>query len=125
MERPEKKSVLEMLVGKRLDSVCFVLDYITLQFDDLGLAALANPIIEENSQEFTAGQPGYRDVLCAQIEQYVTAASETANRLEIQLANGVTISVPLDADYPPGPEMATLSGRGTFITAWLRPGTKP
>ncbi len=114
-------TVLESLLGKRLDSVCFVLDYITFQFRDLGLAALAKPELLKGQDLLTEGQAGYRDALCGEILQHVTGTYETAERIEITLSSGTKISVPLNADFPPGPEMATLSGNGRFITAWLRP----
>jgi len=114
-------STLDSIVGKKLDAVCFVLDYVTFQFGDLVLAALAKPEIVKGKESQSEEQAGYRDALCSEIQQLVTATSETTERLEIILSSGSKILVPLNANYPPGPEMATLSGRGRFITAWLRP----
>lgn len=114
-------TVLESLMGKRLDAVSFVLDYISFQFRDLHLAALAKPELLRGENLLTEGQAGYRDALCSEILQHVTGTHETAERIEITLSSGTKISVSLNADFPPGPEMATLSGNGRFITAWLRP----
>jgi hypothetical protein len=123
MTQPKAGSALECILGKRLDAVCFVLNYITFQFDDFGLAALAAPLVAKGEEALSSDWPGYRDALCSQIGQTVISVSETTKTLEITLTTGTKIIVPLDAAFPPGPEMATLSGKGRFINAWLRPSS--
>ena len=125
MSQSNEGSVLNSILGKRLDAVCFILNYINFQFGDIVLAALAKPEILKGNDLQTEGQAGYRDALCGEIQQHVTATSETIEKLEISLSSGTRIVVPLNANDPPGPEMATLSGRGRFITAWLRPELAP
>jgi hypothetical protein len=90
-------TVLESLLGKRLDAVSFVLDYISFQFRDVHLAALAKPELLRGDDVLTEGQAGYRDALCSEIQQHVTATYETAERIEITLSSGTKISVPLNA----------------------------
>ncbi len=124
MPQRANKSALKLISGRTLEAVCFVVDYITFQFGDLVLAALALPVVTEDSSVLTADQLGYRDALCRQIGRTVVSTSENAYRLEIDLDRGTRIVISLDAAHPPGPEMATLSGGGHF-TAWLRPGTQP
>lgn len=124
MSRAENASLLELISGKRLDAVCFVLDYATFQFGDLVLAALASPLVIEGGVTTLAKLPGYRDALCRQIERTVVSTSEGPQKLELVFGGGSKIVIPLDAPDPPGPEMASLSERGQFVTAWLRPGTQ-
>ena len=112
---------LHLLRGRRLDAVCFVLDYVTLTFEDLVLAALAHPVVIEKSGTASSDRAGYKDALCRQIMRHVTSTSETSTKLEIGLDSEVWIVVPLDAGTPPGPEMATLSGRGHFLCSVLAP----
>lgn len=116
-------SGLALIIGKRLDAVCFVLDYVTFQFHDHVLAALSDPLVIQSGEVLTSGRPGYRDALCSLIERVVVSVSETAEKLGIELDRDIKIVVDLNAASPPGPEMATLSDKGRFITAWLRPGT--
>ena len=120
----EGGSPLGLILGKRLDAVCFVLDYVTFQFGGLGLAALAAPLFIKEGRTLSAEESGYRDALCSQIGQTVVAVSDSPHSLEVTLALAAKIVLPLDAEYPPGPEMATLSGKGHFM-AWLRPSSKP
>ena len=111
-----------MTEGRALISVCFTLDYIQFVFGDFVLAALADPIVCEGDATITTNTPGYRDVLCRLIGTSVLSTDETESCLEIELDNGARILIPLDAAWPPGPEMATLSGNGKFHAAWTRPG---
>lgn len=115
-------STLHLVSGSRLQAVDFVADYTTFVFGELVFAALAHPILVHEAETLNPQQPGYRDALFEMVGQKVTSTFESPEKLEIVLENGDTIIVPLDAPYPPGPEMATLSGRGTFIAAWLRAG---
>jgi len=101
--------------------VCFVLDYTQFQFDDLIFAALADPILVESGVTHSNGQPGYCSALRQQINKKVESVTDTRIQLEIRLSGNDRLIVPLDASSPPGPEMATLSGRGTFYNAWIRP----
>jgi hypothetical protein len=113
---------LHLLRGKKLVSVKFILDYVEFAFEDLILAALADPILTTGQDTVLRhGQSGYRDALCGEIGNSIVETSETANSLVITMDDGKSIVVPLDAPVPPGPEMATLSGRGTFFQAWVRP----
>jgi hypothetical protein len=59
--------------------------------------------------------------LCEQIGKSVRKTAENERLLAITLEDGAKLVIPLDAPSPAGPEMATLSGRGTFCAAWIRP----
>lgn|SRR5579884_2597206 len=117
-------SALELLKGKQLVSVCFVLDYITFQFDDLVLSALSDPVLIDSCQSWTRASPGYHEALCRNIGACVDAVMDDPRELRIQLESS-TLVLPLDAPAPQGPELATLSGHGTFYQAWLRMDSDP
>ncbi len=86
------------------------------------MACLAHPILFEASQTYIFDEPGYRDALCRQISKLVRETLETDQVLGVTFEDGSRIVIPLDAPWPPGPEMATLSGQGNFYAAWIRPG---
>src|SRR5690242_16338281 len=98
------RAALELTLGKRLDAVCFVLDYMTFQFGDLALAALANPIVIELGKSATPDRPGYRDSLCRQIGRVVVSVFETTEKLEIVFDSDAKVIIALNAPFPPGPE---------------------
>lgn len=119
--REKGGSALNLVLGKKLVAVSFVLNYITFQFENFNLAALARPLLVQGKDELSAEMPGYRDALCNQIGKTVVSASERPEKLEVTLMDDIKIVVPLDAAYPAGPEMANLSGKGPIFTAWIRP----
>jgi len=101
--------------------VSFVLDYIEFNFDGLVLAALAGPVLFRDDRAFGPGAAGYRDALCGQIGKVVQSTSESTRILSVTFEDGTRLAVPLDAAEPPGPEMAMLSARGSFIASWSKP----
>jgi hypothetical protein len=111
---------LFLIEGQPLVSVCFLLGYVEFLFGDMVLAALAQPILLNGEAKVTSETPGYKDALCRQIGRVVRSTTEAGTYLEVGLEGGARIVIPLDADYPPGPEMATLSGKGCFCGAWIR-----
>jgi hypothetical protein len=125
MEKTQIIPTLHLISGSKLDDISFVNDYIIFRFGGLIFAALADPILIQHGQALISDQLGYKDALFKQLGQAVTSTLELPERLEIVLEGEDRIVVPLDAAYPPGPEMATLSGKGQFIASWLRTGVSP
>jgi hypothetical protein len=121
MSAANVKSALSMIEGKELVSVCFVLDYIEFLFGDVIFTALAEPILFQAGQGHSLEQPGFRDALCAQIKKSVRETAENDRLLAITLDDGAKLVIPLDSPSYDGPEMATLSGKGAFYAAWIRP----
>ena len=118
----ERNSSLIPLVGRRLYGVSFILDYIVLAFDpDYSLAAMSLPIVFKDGEPINSDQAGYRDALVEQIGKIVEATSETNRELTVVLDEHLKFVIRLDADEPPGPEMAQMSGGGHFLLAWVRP----
>jgi hypothetical protein len=120
MSASDIKPTLYLIEGKKLISICFVLDYIELTFGDLVFTALAEPILFESGNGHSLAQPGFRDALCAQIGKSVRDTAETSKLLAITFQDGAKLVIALDSPSHTGPEMATLTGRGTFYGAWTR-----
>ncbi len=121
--QPSSQSPMSLpdLVGRRMNSVEFIEDYIGLHFDGLCLHALSDPVIIQGSQTIHRADSGYCDALCSHIGETVERVEDLPTRLSVWLPKA-QIVVPLDADWPPGPEMATLSGFGRFFNAWTKTG---
>jgi len=69
----ESEVVLDRIVGARLTSVDFVLNYLSLGFDNKGaLTTLVWPEISAAGQVLKFGMQGYRDGLCELIAQVVS-----------------------------------------------------
>ncbi len=66
------EAFLQKIVGARLTSVQFVLNYLILGFDERGaLTTLVWPELFDGKASLQFGMPGYRDQLCELIEQVV------------------------------------------------------
>ena len=97
------------LVGDELAAVIFVRDYIQLQFEG-HMFNVNNPLsVEVGGTQLVPGEAGWRDALCARINQVVRAA-ETLDQQEIRIEfmDGAVFSVSLRLDDFTGPEAAVL-----------------
>jgi hypothetical protein len=121
MDNPAADSALKLLIGKPLDSVSFVTNYVTFDFAGFNLAALAEPVLCNSQERISSRDPSFKDKLVAFIGTTVQSAHETPELVTVGLDNGFVIEIPLNAAATSGPEMATLSGNGRFIYARLRP----
>ena len=120
MPEPEESACLQELVGKPLESVTFVVDYVRFQFLDRALSSLSYPTLRINGQAITAEEFHYRNELCALIGQTATAAADEGDTLKITLSNSAEILVPLMPEPGYSGEMATMSlTNGVFQHAWL------
>jgi len=73
-EKRDSEEVMKRLVGARLSSVQFVLDYLILGFEPNGaLTTLVWPEIVNDGITWRFGLPGYRDQLCSLITNIVDA----------------------------------------------------
>jgi hypothetical protein len=113
---------LSLIVGKNLNVIDFPMDYIEFDFDGLIFAALALPIVFfKDGRSVYSSFSQYTESLLGLVGQKVSSVLETKTKLEITFENENKIIVPLDAEMPNGPEMATLSGMGKFIGEWSKP----
>jgi len=112
--------MLQKVVGARLTSVYFVLDYVMLGFDERGgLTALVWPILFRNGEELRFGQNGYRDGLCELIGGTVEKASISLDEtISISFGGGVLIEIPLGTRTD-GCERATFNiPREHLLRVW-------
>jgi hypothetical protein len=95
---------LDPIVGEYLSSVCFVLDYIQLDFNGKTLTAY-NPIaVSAEYRCINGNHAGWRDAICARIGRHVLSAICTDDEIRIGFEDESTISLSLrDEDYV-GPE---------------------
>lgn len=111
---------LECLVGEPVSAVSFVMDYVEFHFNGPILRALSNPIIESSGSRLTFGEPGSRDALCSLIGTEVEAIDvREGDAIEILMASGQKLVVPLDEGRRTGPEAAHfVPGIDEGILVW-------
>jgi hypothetical protein len=119
--------LLSRLVGLRLYSVQFVMDYVQLRFDgpteDMPvLNCDVLPSVERDGRLFSAADLGYADALRALIPQSVVATAEqTGIGLRLEFEGGAIVVHPLRDDVP-SPEIALLGGFTDGRWMCWRPG---
>ena len=92
---------LNILVGEKLSSVTFVMDYLQLDFDGNRFTLNVWPVITVGGKEYKFGEPSYRDSLCSLITKVVKQASgEEKQHLTLDFESGDMLTVSLDSDNP-------------------------
>jgi len=92
---------LSILIGEKLSSVTFVMDYLQLNFDGNSFTFHVWPVITIGSKEYKFGEPSYRDSLCSLIAQVVKLASgEEKQHLTLDFESGDKLTVSLNPDNP-------------------------
>jgi hypothetical protein len=118
MGRAEQEEALSKLIGGRLNSVQFVMDYLILGFDGRGrgaLTCLVWPEILDSGKKIAFGMEGYRDKLCSLIEKVVkSAAMKQDETISIDFENSVELRIPLNLHEGPG-ERAILAGPRQYL----------
>jgi hypothetical protein len=128
-ERPEyvPNELLSRLVGLRLYSVQFVMDYLQLRFDGANddtpvLSCDVMPTVETGTVRVAPGDLGYAGALVGLISHEVVGCSEaTGSGLRIQFSSGTVILHPT-VDQLVGPEIALLGGFADGQWMCWRPG---
>lgn len=69
-------SSLERLIGKTVDSVCFVQDYVLIAFDNLILTCYTMPLLSISGEKFGPSDPGFKDKICHLIGKSAETVSE-------------------------------------------------
>jgi hypothetical protein len=112
----EHEKIILRIVGARLTSVQFVLNYLIIGFDEKGaLTTLVWPEILDKGERFCFGMEAYRNKLCSLIEQTVeSAAFENSETIAIYLSSGVELLIPLQTYQGQG-ERAILTGPKHFL----------
>ena len=94
-------AMFEELRGEQLSAVTFVADYLQLWFDGPCLNVINPLTVECASGKITSWQPGFRDLLCAQIAKVVAAIEHRPSEaLVIHFTDGSCLAISLQAkDY--------------------------
>jgi hypothetical protein len=117
--REQDTPVLSRIIGARLTSVNFVLNYVILGFDERGaLTALVWPeIVPIAGSVLTFGMKGYRDSLCDLIAQVVSEVHFSEDEtITISLGNSL-LRIPLRQRQVPG-ERAIFTAPKHFLHVW-------
>lgn len=121
-------SFLRRLVGYRLYSVEFALDYVQFHFDVFPTADMpmltceVNPVVTRRGKDVAPGEHGWADTLVALAGQTVTATYESARAgVRIDLEDGSILLRPT-ADDLVGPEIAMLNNFEDRQWMCWRPG---
>jgi hypothetical protein len=112
----DRNNGLLRIVGARLSSVQFVLNYLILGFDEKGgLTSLVWPEAIRAGRSLKMGEAGYRDRLCELIEKVVTgAAIDSDDTITIQLGDDDQLKIPLST-YAGSGERAILTGSQHYL----------
>lgn len=112
----KKEEALARLVGARLTSVQFILNYLIIGFDERGsLTTLVWPEISYRGKKTMFGTQGYRDELCALIEKVAkNVTMESDETICIDFENGAELRVPLQTYQALG-ERAILTGPKHYL----------
>lgn len=114
--RAEQEEALSRLVGARLTSVQFILNYLIIGFDERGaLTTLVWPATIDGDNVFRFGDGGYRDKICSLIEAVamsITVAEDET--VLINFHNSVRMQLPLGSYVGQG-ERAILSGPKHYL----------
>jgi len=96
-----EEETLRAIIGSRLTSVEFVLDYWQLRFDGPTLTVVTPPRVEFRGRRLGPGDEGFRDQLCDRIGAKVTSvAILPGESILIKFEDEGVFEVPLrDDDY--------------------------
>ena len=112
-------SLLRKIIGARLTSVQFVLNYLILGFDEKGaLTSLVWPEIVVDHKHHKFGMNCYRDSLCELIEKVVSEVNVTFDEIIIiRFESGVELHIPLKS-YTGAGERAILTAAQHELFVW-------
>jgi hypothetical protein len=112
MQSKLQKTFLEILIGEKLSSVVFVMDYLQLDFDGNRFTFNIWPIVTVDNKQYKYGDSNYRDKLCLLIAKNVTRVTLQENKeLVIEFGAKDQIILSLDPNNPEiiTPEIATFN----------------
>src|SRR5690349_14844326 len=97
-------SELNNIVGKPLNSVEFVQDYIQFRFDGLCVTTYTLPFVRFNKKELKFGNAGYRDSLCEMIGVKVSDVEVNEKEIKIKFKDRAIFIISLRNEDYRGPE---------------------
>ncbi len=112
----EQEEALARILGARLTSVQFVMDYLILGFDPKGaLTTLVWPEIIKKNGTLRFGMDEYRNELCSLIERIVKSVTiDHDETIIINFDNGTEMRIPLKS-YQYSGERAILTGPKHYL----------
>jgi hypothetical protein len=112
------ESVLKTIVGARLTSVQFVLNYLILGFDEKGaLTSLVWPEVVVGEKHHKFGMNCYRDFLCELIEKVVSEVKVTSDETVLIKFDSAELRIPLKT-YAGAGEKAIFTGAQHQLFVW-------
>ncbi|HUZ95896.1 MAG TPA: hypothetical protein VMU57_13390 [Edaphobacter sp.] len=109
---------ISAIIGEELVAVEFVEDYLQLRFVAPLFTLHAWPHVLFPDFSLAYGEPEYRNALCAQIGEKVTAASlEESDALTIEFENGTVFGLSLREEDVEGSESGSYSETGSAVDA--------
>ena len=104
---------ISSVVGQELTAVEFVQDYLQLRFDGPLLTLFVWPDVFREEGSYAYGEPEFRNFLCAQLGNNVTAATlEEGEAIEVEFENGVILRASLREEDLDSPEAGQFSESG-------------
>jgi hypothetical protein len=112
-------SELQFLVGKPVNGIHFVMDYVEIHFNGSYLRCLTPPtVLEPGKEPRTYPGLGSRDALCALISAEVTAISaQIGGELTVRFASGAVLRALLTHEAGT-PEVFHFHNQSTRQTQW-------
>ncbi len=101
----------EQLRGAQLSAVTFVQDYLQLWFDGPCINVMNPLTVESGGAKVTSWEPGFRDLLCAQIAKIVADVEHrTGDILSVSFEDGSRVSISLRPEDYTSPEAFSTAG---------------
>ncbi len=101
MELNSNENPFNILIGEKLSSVTFVMDYLQVDFDGNKFTIYVWPIVTVENIDFKFGDTSYRDKLCSMITKVVMDVTIVDNKeIVINFDNNDRIFISLDPDNP-------------------------
>ena len=118
MEPQSLNTALQIVVGKQLSSVTFVLDYWRLEFEGNNISVMTWLRIDGDGQNVLSGEERFRNRLCDQIGKIVDRADFSSDILTIGFGDGYSIRAFARSEDYRGPE-ALLFQSYSFKTLFV------
>ena len=101
---------LKVLLGEKLSSVTFVLDYWQLDFDGQGITIFSSISVKTENELTRDGDPHFRDRLCEQIGKIVKSAEVNELAVVVVFKDSCSIEISFREEDYQGPEAFMFCG---------------
>lgn len=98
---------LEDVVDLEVGAVCFVRDYVELNFDGPILRCYAGPFVASTEGEATFPESNSRDLLCGLIGHQVKSVSVGSDQIAVDFYGDSSLRIPVSSSGA-GPEVAAF-----------------